>query len=260
MDIIMTPIFTNCYVLLIGMCIGSFLNVCIYRLPEGNSIVRPPSSCPVCNTPIKWYDNIPVVSYILLRGRCRKCGTRISFRYPMVELLTGLFAWITWMEFGFTVSSLIYFVFITALLVITFIDIDHRIIPDIISLPGIPMGFAASFVLPSMDWVSALLGILAGGGSLMLVAYGYQFFRGKDGMGGGDIKLLAMIGAFLGWKGVLFTIIASSFTGTVVGVMMMVRAGKGMKMALPFGPFLSIGAILYIFLGPQIIHWYFNLN
>jgi leader peptidase (prepilin peptidase) / N-methyltransferase len=256
----MTSYFIYGFVMLIGMCIGSFLNVCIYRLPHGHSIVSPPSSCPVCNASIKWYDNIPVVSYILLKGRCRRCKTPISVRYPMVELLTGLFALITCMEFGLTFFALIYFFFITALLVITFIDIDHRIIPDIISLPGIPLGVAASFVLPDIGWLNSLLGILAGGGSLLFIAWGYQLIRGKDGMGGGDIKLLAMIGAFLGWKGVFFTIMASSFTGTAVGIVMMLRAGKGMKMALPFGPFLATGAILYIFLGPQIIHWYFNFN
>jgi leader peptidase (prepilin peptidase)/N-methyltransferase len=174
-------------------------------------------------------------------------------------LLTGLFAWITWMHFGFSVSTPIYFFFIAALLVMTFIDIDHHIIPDIISLPGIPIGFAASFALPYLDWLSSLLGILSGGGILLSIAWCYQRITGKDGMGGGDIKLLAMIGAFLGWKGVLFTIMASSLFGTLVGVIMMWRAGKGMKMALPYGPFLAIGAILYLFLGPQIIYWYFNV-
>ena len=254
----MTSIFLNGYILLIGMCVGSFLNVCIYRLPKGNSIVKPPSSCPVCGLSIKWYDNIPILSYVLLRGRCRGCKTVISIRYPIVELLTGLFAWITWMQFGFSVSTPIYFFFVAALLVITFIDIDHRIIPDIITLPGIPIGFAVSFALPSLDWLSSLLGILSGGGILLTIAWCYQLITGKDGMGGGDIKLLAMMGAFLGWKGVLFTIMASSLVGTLVGVIMMLRAGKGMKMALPYGPFLAIGAILYLFLGPQIIHWYFN--
>ncbi len=247
------------YVLIIGMCIGSFLNVCIYRLPEGTSIVRPPSACPRCGTAIRWYDNIPVISYLLLRGRCRGCQATISIRYPIVELLTGLFAMITWLQFGPNPATAIYFLFIAALLVITFIDIDHRIIPDVISLPGIPIGFAASFLLPDLAWTDALIGIAAGGGILLSIAWGYHFLTGKEGMGGGDIKLLAMIGAFLGWKGVLFTVMASSFIGTVVGVIMMVRARKGMKMALPFGPFLSIGAIVYLFFGPQIIGWYFGL-
>jgi leader peptidase (prepilin peptidase) / N-methyltransferase len=165
---------------------------------------------------------------------------------------------ITWMRFGFAVASLAYFLFTATLLVITFIDIDHRIIPDVITLPGIPLGLLISLVLPQITWLESLIGIAAGGGILLAIAWGYQLFTGKDGMGGGDIKLLAMIGAFLGWKGVFFTVLASSFIGTVVGIGLMVRAGKGMKMALPFGPFLAIGAILYIFFGPQLITWYFQ--
>ena len=255
----MSSLWISGYVLFIGMCVGSFLNVCIFRLPEGTSIVHPPSACPKCGVAIRWYDNIPVISYLLLRGRCRGCQTTISIRYPIVELLSGLFAMITWLQFGTNFATPIYFIFIAALLVITFIDIDHRIIPDAISLPGIPIGFAASFLLPGLDWVDSLIGIVAGGGILLSIAWGYHLLTGKDGMGGGDIKLLAMIGAFIGWKGVFFTIMASSFIGTVVGVVMMVRARKGMKMALPFGPFLSIGAILHLFFGPQIIRWYFGL-
>ena len=252
----MTPILLTGYTFFIGLCIGSFLNVCIYRIPIGASIVRPPSACPGCNTYIKWYDNIPLISYVVLRGRCRVCKTTISLRYPMVELLTGLCAVAAVMRFGFTWPALIYFIFIAALLVITFIDIDHRIIPDVISLPGIPLGFAASFALPMVTWTDSLIGILAGGGTLFAVAYGYQLLTGREGMGGGDIKLLAMIGAFIGWQGVLFTIMASSLIGTLVGVLLMMRAGKGMKLAIPFGPFLAIGAILYLFFGPEIIHWY----
>jgi len=255
----MSPLWIDGYVLFIGMCVGSFLNVCIYRLPEGSSIVRPPSACPKCGASIRWYDNIPVISYLLLRGRCRGCRAPISIRYPIVELITGLLALATWLQFGMRPATPIYFLFIAALLVITFIDIDHRIIPDIISLPGIPLGFAASFLLPELDWMSSLIGIVAGGGILFSIAWGYHFFTGREGMGGGDIKLLAMIGAFLGWKGVFFTIMASSFIGTAVGIVMMVRAGKGMKMALPFGPFLAIGAIVHLYFGPQIIRWYFGL-
>jgi leader peptidase (prepilin peptidase)/N-methyltransferase len=250
------PAFLKWYAFAVGLCVGSFLNVCIYRLPAESSIVRPPSSCPRCGTRIRWYDNLPVISWILLRGRCRDCKTPISMRYPVVELLTGSFALVLWTRFGLDWQTLIYFVLVCLLLVITFIDIDHRIIPDIISLPGIPIGFAASFLLPNVSWLDALIGIAAGGGSLLAIALGYQLITGKDGMGGGDIKLLAMIGAFLGWKGVLFTIMASSFIGTLVGIVIMIRARKGMKLAIPFGPFLAIGAICYIFFGPQLIEWY----
>jgi leader peptidase (prepilin peptidase)/N-methyltransferase len=251
----MTPAFLLIYVFGIGLCVGSFLNVCIFRLPQGNSIVSPPSACPGCDTPIRWYDNLPLISYAILRGRCRKCKTAISIRYPFVELLTGLFALIVVLHFGYRWASLVYFVFIAALLVITFIDIDHRIIPDVISLPGIPLGFVASFALP-VTWTDSLFGVLLGGGSLLAIAWGYQLITGKDGMGGGDIKLLAMIGAVVGWQGVIFTIMASSLIGTIVGILLMIRAGKGMKLAIPFGPFLAIGAILHVFFGPQIIHWY----
>jgi leader peptidase (prepilin peptidase)/N-methyltransferase len=255
----MSPMLINWYIFFIGMCIGSFLNVCIYRLPAGKSIVRPASACPACGTAIHWYDNIPLISYVILRGRCRGCKAPISIRYPIIEVLCGLFAMTSWMHYGYGLAALIYFILIAALLVITFIDIDHRIIPDVISLPGILLGFLTSFILPQLKWSDSLIGIAAGGGSLLAVAWGYQLITGKEGMGGGDIKLLAMIGAFLGWKGVLFTIMASSLIGTAVGMVVMLRSGKGIKMALPFGPFLAMGAILYIFLGQQLIGWYFRM-
>jgi len=249
----------NGFIFFIGMCIGSFLNVCIYRIPAGKSIVHPASACPNCGTVIRWYDNIPLLSYLILRGRCRGCDTRISVRYPIIEVLCGLFAVTSGLHYGYGLPALIYFVLIAALLVITFIDIDHRIIPDIISLPGIPLGFICSFLLPQLKWSESLIGILAGGGSLLAVAWGYQLITGKDGMGGGDVKLLAMIGAFLGWKGVVFTIMASSLIGTLIGVVLMMRSGKDMKMAVPFGPFLATGAIIYIFWGPRLVEWYLNL-
>lgn len=259
MEMLTNSLLTDFYVLFLGMCIGSFLNVCIYRIPNDLSIISPPSTCPKCETGIKWYDNIPLISYLILGGRCRKCKTRISLRYPMVEVLTGLFAWLALLQFGFSFSALIYFLFIALLLTVTFIDIDHGIIPDIISLPGILLGLAASFALPQVDWIDSLIGIIAGGGSLWIVIKVYYIMTGKLGMGGGDVKLLAMIGAFLGWKAIPFTIMTSSLVGTLVGVILMLKAGKGMKMRIPFGPFLAIGAILYIFLGPPIIHWYFNV-
>ena len=252
----MTPVLVGIYIFLIGICIGSFLNVCIFRIPEGKSIVYPPSACPACGNGISWYDNIPIISYLLLRGKCRHCRYPISIRYPLVELLTGLFAWITWMTFGFQWDTIIYFVLIAALIMIAFIDLDNRIIPDIISLPGIPLGFIASFALSNVTWLESLIGVIIGGGSLLIIAVGYKMLTGKEGMGGGDIKLLAMIGAFLGWQGVLFTIMISSFTGTIVGLMLMLRSNQGTKLAVPFGPFLAIGAISYLFFGPQLIEWY----
>jgi len=239
-----------------GICIGSFLNVCIFRLPEGRSIVHPASACMACARPIRWYDNIPVLSYILLRGRCRRCGSRFSVRYPLVELMTGLLAAALCRRFGCSFEAGVYFVFAAALTVVTFIDIDHRIIPDIITLPGIPLGLAAAFGPTQLGWPDALFGILCGGGSLLAVAWLYRLMTGKEGMGGGDIKLLAMIGAFVGWKGVLLTIFTASAVGTFTGLLLMVRLKKNMKLAIPFGPFLAIGAMLHLFFGEAIIAWY----
>ncbi|MFZ5563527.1 MAG: prepilin peptidase [Thermodesulfobacteriota bacterium] len=242
-----------------GACIGSFLNVCIYRLPLGRSIVFPPSSCPQCKRPIAPWDNMPIVSYLLLLGRCRHCRMPISMRYPLVEAITGFCATAVYLKYGLTLEGLVFFIFIAALIVVIFIDIDYQIIPDVISLPGIPVFFLASAFITSTTVADSLLGILAGGGSLLIVAVTYRMITGKEGMGGGDIKLLAMIGALCGWKGVLFTIFVSSLTGTLVGMAIMVVKDKNMKLAIPFGPFLSLGAIVYIFYGPELLNWYLNM-
>jgi leader peptidase (prepilin peptidase)/N-methyltransferase len=239
-----------------GMIIGSFLNVCIYRLPASRSIVHPRSQCPHCGHPIRAFDNIPVLSYLALRGRCRDCETRIPLRYPVVEILSGTFAAMAIVRFGPGWQAILAYALIAALLVITFIDLDHRIIPDAITLPGIPIGLAASFGPGLISPSEALVGILAGGGSLFLVAWGYQLITRREGMGGGDIKLLAMIGAFMGWKGVLFTIFVASFTGTLTGIALICRRGGDMKLAVPFGPFLAVGAIAYLFIGTELWRWY----
>ena len=247
-------------IFLFGLCIGSFLNVCIYRLPASKTITDPPRSiCPSCNRQIRYYDNIPILSYLWLKGRCRHCGTRIPFRYVVVELMTGVVAVGILFHFGLTLEGLIYFVFISSLIIMTFIDIDHRIIPDVITLPGILIGLIASLALPTVGFKDAVIGLLVGGGSLWLVAWVYYLLTRKDGMGGGDIKLLAMMGTIIGLKGVIFTIFVSSAVGTLVGVTLMIIKGKDMKFAVPFGPFLSIGAITYIFFGHEIIRAYFNL-
>jgi leader peptidase (prepilin peptidase)/N-methyltransferase len=253
---VITDIAIPMLIFILGLCIGSFLNVCIYRLPAGKSIVFPHSHCPACKAAIRIYDNIPVIGWLLLRGQCRDCGVRISWRYPLVELLTGCLSLCAYLKFGPAIETAIYFVFITVLIVITFIDIDHRIIPDRITLPGLPLAFVAALVLPGMTWQASLIGILAGGGSLLMVAVGYTFITGKEGMGGGDIKLLAMIGALCGWVGVLFTIFFGSVLGSVTGIATMRGSGQGTKLAIPFGPFLSVGAIGYIFFGSEIVHWY----
>jgi len=253
------PLVVNLWVLLFGMAVGSFLNVCIYRLPRSLSLIRPGSMCPGCRSKIAFYDNIPVLSYLLLKGRCRRCGARISPRYPLVELVSGLFAVAVLGRYGLTLEAFVLYALTAALLVITFIDIDHQIIPDVITYPGIVIGFLMSFFLDHVTYQESFIGILVGGGSLLLVAWGYHGLTKREGMGGGDIKLLAMIGAFLGWKAVVFTIFAGSAIGTVVGATVALRKGGGRRLAVPFGPFLSLGALLFLFFGPQVIHWYLGL-
>ena len=245
-------------VLLFGACIGSFLNVCIYRIPENKSIVFPGSFCPNCNKSIPFYCNVPILSYIFLRGRCKFCKQPISIRYPLIEVLTGLFAISLFHKFGLTPAMIYWFVFISILITISFIDIDHQIIPDIISLPGILIFASSFYFLPEMTIKDTLLGVLAGGGSLYAIAFFYYLLRKQEGMGGGDIKLLAMIGAATGIKGVAFTIFAGSLFGTLFGILIMLytKMADTKNLRIPFGPFLSVGAILYIFYGKQLIQWY----
>ena len=247
------------FIFVFGLCVGSFMNVCIYRLPISKSISNPPRSfCPNCNHMIRYYDNIPVFSYILLKGCCRYCKEPISLRYLLVEIMSGLMVVAVVLKYGISFQSFIYFIFIASLIVITFIDLDHRIIPDIITLPGIIIGLGSSFFIPQIGFKTSIIGLLAGGGSLYSVAWGYHLITGKDGMGGGDIKLLAMMGTIVGWKGILFIIFVSSAVGTLTGITLILIQGKNMKFAIPFGPFLSLGAITYIFFGLQIIQWYLN--
>ncbi len=257
----MSPYFiTSLFVFVAGTCVGSFLNVCIYRIPAGLSIAYPPSACPRCRQPIRFFDNIPVLSYLLLRGRCRRCEAPIALRYPLVEMMTGLFAWAAFVKHGPTAATAIYFVFIAVLIVITFIDIDHQIIPDVLSLPGIPIFFAAGLWATPITWPNALIGLGSGAGILLLVALGYRLLTGKDGMGMGDVKLLAMIGALIGWRGVVFTLFFSSVIGTLVGLLLVMREGGSLKTKLPFGPFLALGAVAYIFYGPELIDAYLGLT
>ena len=242
------------FVALFGALVGSFLNVVIVRLPEeGGSVVFPPSHCPVCKKSIAWYDNIPLLSFLLLRGRCRQCGVRISWRYPLVEGATAPLALALYLHFGPTILFPIYFLFCAALIAVIFIDFQHQIIPDVISLPGIVLGFGLSFVNPFVAWQDAGLGVLFGGGSFYLVALVYYLLTKREGMGGGDIKLLAMIGAFLGWQALPFVVFGSSLLGTVAGVGAMIKQRKGGKTVIPYGPFLAIAALLYLFFRQEIL-------
>ncbi|MFZ3056441.1 MAG: prepilin peptidase, partial [Smithella sp.] len=239
----------NCFAFIFGAAIGSFLNVCIFRLPAETSIVKPRSQCPHCKHPLRYYDNIPLISFFFLRGKCRDCGGAISWRYPLVELITALLALLLFLKFGLTLSFLIYFIFTAVLIVITFIDLDHQIIPDILTLPGIPIFFLAAIFLVKIPWMEALIGLLIGGGVLLAIAFVYELLTKREGMGGGDIKLLAMIGGFLGWKSLIFVLLFSSFSGAIVGITAMIIKKQDMKYAVPFGPFLSAAAVAYLFWG-----------
>ena len=246
-------------VFLLGASIGSFLNVCIHRLPAEESIVYPPSKCPRCGAPIRPYDNVPLLSYLILRGRCRACAAPISLRYPFVEALTGAAAVATVWRWGLAPEALAAFAFLGALIVVTFIDLDHQIIPDVISLPGIVIGLALSLVLNEPGFLNAVFGVLLGGGLLYAVAFGYEWWTGREGMGGGDIKLLAMIGAFLGWRAVPVTLLLASFTGSLIGVGVMIVRRANSRVAIPFGPFLAAGAACALFFGDTLIRWYLGL-
>ncbi len=258
----------------LGLLVGSFLNVCIYRLPRSLSIVSPPSACPACNAPVRPWDNVPLVSYMLLGGKCRNCRGPISFRYPFVELLNGVLHWSVVTCFGIGWHVPLICMLVSALVVITFIDLDFQIIPDSITLPGIVIGLlSASFLLPDpftvhhsafglqpsapglsiVGFMNALAGLLLGGGLFYLIA-----LLSRGGMGGGDIKMMAMVGAFMGWKAILLTTFIGSLSGSLVGIFLMVAKGKGRKTRIPFGPFLALGALATLFFGNIILQWYFR--
>ena len=244
---------------LFGLCLGSFLNVCIYRIPLNRSVISPPSSCPSCGEKIRFYDNIPVISFILLAGRCRHCKTALTWRYPLVEILTGFLSLYLFIRFGLHSQYFLWLLFSISLLTLSFIDLEHKILPDVLTLPGIVIGFVVSFLPWGLDWMDSLIGLLAGGGSLYLVAWGYERITGREGMGGGDIKLLAMIGAWLGWKSLPLVVLMSSLSGAIIGSFVIILGRKGARAQIPFGPFLSLGALAYLFFGPAITLWYFSL-
>jgi leader peptidase (prepilin peptidase)/N-methyltransferase len=248
-------LFMNILVFIFGAAVGSFLNVCIYRLPAKTSIVKPSSRCPNCGHPIRYRDNLPIISFILLGGKCRDCKSRISLRYPLVELITAALALILFIKFNLSLTFLVFFVFTAVLIVITFIDLDHQIIPDILTLPGIPLFFLAAVFIVKVPWLEALIGLLVGGGVLFIIAFVYELISKREGMGGGDIKLLAMIGGFLGWKSLIFVLLFSSFSGALIGIAAMIIKKQDTKYAIPFGPFLSAAAIAYIFWGTAFMRF-----
>jgi leader peptidase (prepilin peptidase) / N-methyltransferase len=244
---------------ILGAIFGSFFNVVIYRVPRNESIVHPGSHCPNCGTSIQFYDNIPFVSFLVLRGHCRKCGQHISMRYLLVEMITAFMFAAFYHLLGLSIELPIFLVFGSLLVIISFIDLDHYIIPDIFSLGGLCLGIAVSFFRPFFSYKDSFIGVLVGGGILYAIAKSYELVRKREGMGGGDIKLLGMIGAFCGWKGVIFSLVTGSFAGTIVGVPLMLIKRQDARYALPFGPFLSAGALIFAIAGDDIIRGVFDV-
>jgi len=257
-DFPLPPALTWAFVATFGAILGSFLNVVIHRLPRKKEIVVTPSACPACGTPIRPWDNIPIVSWLLLGGKCRSCKAGISIRYPLVEAAASLLTLLVVWHYGLTVTALAYLFFCLALLAITLIDLEHRIIPDAITIPGTVIGLLL-VRWTEVTWLEAVIGAAAGFGVLLFVGLVYEKVTGIEGMGGGDVKMAAMMGAFLGWKGIVLTIFFGSFLGSLAGVITMARGKGGRRTALPFGTFLAPAAVFVLFLGQTVIDWYLGL-
>jgi leader peptidase (prepilin peptidase)/N-methyltransferase len=241
-----------------GAVFGSFLNVCIYRLPRAKSVVWPASACPHCSRPLAWFENIPVLSYLVLRGRCRTCYEPIARRYPIVEVLTAFMFGLAWWYYGPTPLLASRLVFGSALIALFAIDLEHHLLPNAITLPGIVAGFAFSLITEP-GWLASLLGVLVGGGVLYAMAEIYYRVRREEGLGMGDVKMLAMIGAFIGWKLTLVALMMASLSGSAIGLMLIATGRGGMKYALPFGTFLALGAAAAATIGPAMLDWYLGL-
>jgi leader peptidase (prepilin peptidase)/N-methyltransferase len=249
------------FAVLFGLALGSFLNVCIYRIPLRKSIVHPPSSCPQCGERIRFYDNIPVVSYALLLGRCRHCRHPISPQYPVVEATTGILSLALFLKVGASLEYVFLMLFGASLLAIAFIDLQHKIIPDVLSLSGIIVGFVFSLLpFSSLSWIDSLIGIVGGGGFLLLVGLAFEKMTGREGMGMGDVKMLAMIGAWMGWRALLFIILLSSLTGSLIGGALLLLSRQGVRTRIPFGPYLALGTLIYLFFGHEIVFWFNQLG
>ena len=243
-------------IFILGLIVGSFCNVCIYRIPKNESIIYPASHCPKCRTTIKPVDNIPLLSYILLKGRCRNCGSKISIQYPVVELLTGIIYLIIYLIYGLSIQSLVYIILSSALIIIAFIDLNEQIVPDVISLPGIGVGLILSFFVPYLSFINSALGVVVGGGIILIIALvGSMIFK-KEAMGGGDVKLAAMIGAFLGWRYTIISLFLGFFLGALIGIILIMTKIKKREDAIPFGPFIALGSLITLLWGEKIIAWY----
>lgn len=242
-----------------GASLGSFANVVIYRFPKGESVVSPRSRCPHCGKMIAWFDNIPVLSWLCLLGKCRGCRKTISWRYPLVEMIVGVLFVALFNYVGWNWNLAEYLVFSFMLVVASFIDFDHMILPDVITLPGILLGLLGAWLNPARDIEAALVGAFLGGGFLWLTAKTYEILRKQEGLGGGDIKLMAWVGAILGWKAIPFVILVGSLFGSTVGFVLAFQRKEGLKTAIPFGPYLAGATLAYIFGGDKIAEWYFRI-
>ncbi|CBE70074.1 Type 4 prepilin-like proteins leader peptide processing enzyme [Candidatus Methylomirabilis oxygeniifera] len=243
----------------LGLVVGSFLNVCIWRIPRDESLVFPGSHCPQCNAPVKWSDNIPIISFLLLAGRCRRCKTPIPWRYPLVEGLTAGLYFTTVLHFGIATRTVFLLLFLSVLVVITFIDLDHGIIPHILSLPGIPIGLVASLLTFDPPPFEAATGALVGAGLVYLVAVYAEVAFQQESMGGGDVNLLSMIGAFLGWRLMLVSFGVAVIAGACLSLALIASRVLSRKDRIPFGPFLALGAVVALFVGDEVIDWYLGL-
>ena len=249
----LSPLFLEAACFLFGLVIGSFLNVVIARVPDGRSIMSPPSACPACGGLIRWRDNVPVLSWLWLRARCRNCEAKISWRYPAVELVTAVLFALAARRIGPALDLGAALLLLAALVAITGIDLDHQIIPDVITLPGIAVGAGLAVALHPAAWLDTVLGILVGGGLFLVI-----ILASRGGMGGGDMKLGAMMGAFLGWKLVLLAILLGVFAGGAVAIALLVTGAKGRKDPVPFGPFLALGAAVSLLWGHDLLGWYLS--
>ena len=243
-------------IFILGLIVGSFSNVCIYRIPRNESIIFPASHCPKCRSNIKPIDNIPLLSFILLKGRCRNCKSKISIQYPVVELITGLIYLIIYLIYGLSIQSLIYIILSSALIIIAFIDLNEQIVPDVISLPGIVIGFILSFFVPYISFVNSALGVFVGGGIILGIGLAGSALFKREAMGGGDVKLAAMIGAFLGWRYIIISLFLGFFTGALAGIILILSKIKSREDAVPFGPFIVLGSIITLLWGEKILIWY----
>lgn len=244
---------------IVGLLWGSFGNVIIVRWPKGEGFVWDRSRCPNCKNQIAWYDNIPLFSWLWLRAKCRKCLQGISMRYPLVELITGLLFVLISYKYGVSWRTLELWYFAWGLVVVSFIDLEHMLLPDLLTLSGIVIGLLGAALNPEREFMPALIGVVFGGGFLYAIAYAYLLVRKEEGMGGGDIKLLAWIGAVLGWTAIPFVVLASSLLGSVMGIALALRSKAGLKSVIPFGPYLALAAILYFLGGEALGLWYVSL-